>query len=493
MDERRFRRILRSALALSLATPAVIVVACTDALAPTAGEPHADLKGGVSDAAAAPLDCDAATLYGSPAGEWPGGPFQNREWEAGSYDASIPGRRPACGCAALPSDIACIVHRQFPCGEAAEDQALPIATCRAHCPPTDGAGRPLQSCKGERDGVFDASNYTGDFTKGGAPALKCNYIAPDACGCGVDDKVPLPEPCTDALRVFPCGEPSPTVVDASYQGPLYDDAVCAKHCSWAYGDASGHTQCGPGRDENGALMIKCYATGCFGRRPEGLADVSPACGEPIGAYFADACRMEAASVHAFAALREELRMHGAPAELVGRAERAQEDEVRHARMTAKLARRFGAEEGAWAEPPQVTSLGQRSLEAVALENAIEGCVNETYAALLAMWQGENARDGRVREAMRAIAEDETRHASLACSVAQWIEPLLDDEARSRVDEALAHAVRELARSSSLPPSGDLVVARLAPTAEQQAALVRALVSTLAVTRPRRALAAAAPT
>lgn len=365
-----------------------------------------------------------------------------------------------------------------------------MATCSAHCPPTDGTGRALQSCKGVRDGVFDASDYRGDFTKGGAPALECNYIAPGACGCGTSSGI-VGDLCVPALREFPCGELTPdAATENSFKELVFADEVCAKYCSYPSSADGGivHTRCGPGHDANGALVLTCFADGCPGRRPEGLADVTAARGEPVGAYFADSCHMEAASVHSFAALREELLMHGAPSDLVARAERAEADEVRHARMTARLARRFGAEEGAWAEPPEVAPLGRRSLEAIALENAVEGCVNETFAALLAMWQAEHARDRSVRDAMRAIAEDETRHAALARSVAQWLEPRLDGEARRRVEHSLAEAVGKLARLTRTP-SHALVDAGLAPAADQQDALVRALVSTLEMTRPNRVLAA----
>ena len=106
MDERHYRRILRSAFALSLATPAVVAVACGDAFVPATrvtGDPRAGAEAGVPVAAGdadapigAPIDCDAATLYGRPQGQWDGGVFQNRDWEAGVYwidDSGIQARR----------------------------------------------------------------------------------------------------------------------------------------------------------------------------------------------------------------------------------------------------------------------------------------------------------------------------------------------------------------------------------------------------------------
>ena len=53
------------------------------------------------------------------------------------------------------------------------------------------------------------------------------------------------------------------------------------------------------------------------------------------------------------------------------------------------------------------------------ENAREGCVRETFGALIAMHQAERAGDPIIRRAMRRIAEEETRHAELAWEVASW--------------------------------------------------------------------------
>ncbi len=40
--------------------------------------------------------------------------------------------------------------------------------------------------------------------------------------------------------------------------------------------------------------------------------------------------------------------------------------------------------------PRVVGRGPRCLETVALENAVEGCVHETYGAALARWQAKHA-------------------------------------------------------------------------------------------------------
>lgn len=105
-------------------------------------------------------------------------------------------------------------------------------------------------------------------------------------------------------------------------------------------------------------------------------------------------------------------------------------------------------------------------------------MNETYAALLAMWQAENARDKGVRDAMRAIAEDETRHAGLAWSVAAWLGPRLGPEARGRVEVALRAALTKLAHESRRPPNAALLVAGLVPDATAAERLLAALETTV---------------
>jgi hypothetical protein len=79
--------------------------------------------------------------------------------------------------------------------------------------------------------------------------------------------------------------------------------------------------------------------------------------------------------------------------------RAARDEVRHARVMKKLARRAGGH----VPGVQVQALHVRSLEEMALENVVEGCVRETFGAVVAMIQAERAGDARVRRAMRRIA------------------------------------------------------------------------------------------
>jgi hypothetical protein len=200
--------------------------------------------------------------------------------------------------------------------------------------------------------------------------------------------------------------------------------------------------------------------GCIvGRRPEGLRQSPNDLRASLGAFFAGSAALEAGSVPAFRRLARELARHGAPRSLAARALAAAGDEVRHARVVGELARSFGGSAQRWSAAPGVV----RDLEAVALENAVEGCVRETYGALVAQHQQRWARDARIRAVYRRIAVDETRHAELSWAVARWAEPRLPPAARRRVQDARSAAVSELEASvQSTPAAPHDAVAGLPP-------------------------------
>ena len=108
-------------------------------------------------------------------------------------------------------------------------------------------------------------------------------------------------------------------------------------------------------------------------------------------------------------------------------------------MTA-LARRFGGEPA----PVEIAPYAARDAFAIALENAIEGCVGETYSALVAQCQAITASDAQIRVALAAIADEETGHADLAWQVARWLEPQLTPAQREAVNAARAEAFARLA-------------------------------------------------
>jgi hypothetical protein len=93
--------------------------------------------------------------------------------------------------------------------------------------------------------------------------------------------------------------------------------------------------------------------------------------------------------------------------------------------------------------------GTRDLETIARENAVEGCVRETFAALVACRQARAAADPAIRATMSRIGPDETRHAALSWAVDAWAGERLPAAARRRVrdarHEATAELIRELGR------------------------------------------------
>jgi hypothetical protein len=192
------------------------------------------------------------------------------------------------------------------------------------------------------------------------------------------------------------------------------------------------------------VIIEVGSPGCvIGRLTSGLSLDVPASREGLGAYFAEMAHLEAAAVLAFERLSDELEALGAPRDLIERARTSADDETRHARDIGELARRFGGEAPA---TPRGDALPLRGALEMALENAQEGCVRETYGALVATHQALTADDARIREMLGRIAMDETRHAALSWDLAAWFDTQLEAGDRLRVRDARERALRCFERS-----------------------------------------------
>ena len=217
--------------------------------------------------------------------------------------------------------------------------------------------------------------------------------------------------------------------------------------------------------------VGCQTPQCvfLGRRPQGFLE-SSAAREDVAAAWCRAHALEAASVTAFQMLRAELRAHGAPKALLRSASRAARDEKRHARITRSIARRFGGAPRA----PELVPARPRDLEAIAIENAVEGCVRELFGVVVARWQADHAEDVNVRAAMARLAADELRHAALAFQVAAWTHGRLSPAARARVEASRSRAVEELAEEVQRPVPPDVARALGLPSAQQARALIDAL-------------------
>ena len=106
---------------------------------------------------------------------------------------------------------------------------------------------------------------------------------------------------------------------------------------------------------------------------------------------------------------------------------------------SSLARSHGAEP----TPPVRVSLPARGILELAIENAVEGCVHETWAALSAAHQARRAVDPALRAVFAGIADDEARHAELAWTIDAWIVDQLDATDRATVEAARRTAARQL--------------------------------------------------
>ncbi len=188
----------------------------------------------------------------------------------------------------------------------------------------------------------------------------------------------------------------------------------------------------------------------------------------LPSYLAEVCHLETAAVGAFVRLAAELQEHGAPERLIAGAHRAAAEEIGHARMTFELALRHGARPFPVASKPRAT----RSLLAIAIENASEGCVRETYGAACAHWQAARARSADLRRTWQRIAIEETHHAEWSHELAAWLMSHLTPEEQAEVRAAKARAVAELERAVETEPAEDLVREAGVPSATQARELLR---------------------
>ncbi|HEU0032100.1 MAG TPA: hypothetical protein VFQ53_15810 [Kofleriaceae bacterium] len=221
------------------------------------------------------------------------------------------------------------------------------------------------------------------------------------------------------------------------------EPLCAKVYERKYGyPADGFTECALTADTatNRDLVIYTPEVFCVGgRRPAGYRSGQHD-GDRVGAYLAQQAELEAASVRAFADLHADLRALGAPASLVRAVIAAAADEVRHAATCELLARRHGGSP----ELRMIEAAPRRSARALAVDNLVEGCIRETYGAVLAGYQARAARDPEVRAAMQQIALDEAKHAALSWKLDAWLRPQLSADDRRALHDAAEAARDELA-------------------------------------------------
>ncbi len=286
------------------------------------------------------------------------------------------------------------------------------------------------------------------------PQLECGLGVPSfdvsACGEG-GNRMRDDYSCGSATRQVPCDL---TVDAGGAVPPLCDstrlpDELCAVLC-WRAGDrcnvdggprctGASHVTCRVMTRARGRT-VECQDECPGGRRLGGYGGERSTAEHPLGRFFARLAQLETVSIVAFGVLATELAHHGAPPDLVRRALSARRDEVRHARVTWALARRFGARP---TRLVRAAKMAPRSLLEMAKENAREGCVRETYGAAITAHQARAATDGEIARVMESVARDESEHAALAWDLHRFFETRLDSSARSEVSATLREAFAEL--------------------------------------------------
>ncbi len=294
-------------------------------------------------------------------------------------------------------------------------------------------GETAQQGKGETGAAPDAATHDG--SEGDAPATSCGVASTTPIGGGGSSCGP------ESIFQFNGTQAECALPDGGLDCPTLcpeNASVAAVSCFFVQSD-----------------LYCFYSTCTTGRRPEGLELPAAPGATPTACLLAVLAHLEAASVDAFLHLARELRAHRraptCPAPVQKRRAPPARDEVRHARVITKLAQLRGAEVTKVRSRPQRL----RPLEAIAVENAVEGCVRETFGAAIAMIQAATARDDDVRAAMVGVGPDETRHAELAWAVARWLDTRLTPDGRARVRHALTRAAEALVKATSHGPDGDV--------------------------------------
>lgn len=168
----------------------------------------------------------------------------------------------------------------------------------------------------------------------------------------------------------------------------------------------------------------------------------------IARRWAERARFEHASIASFARFSMELLSVGAPPSLVSAAQQAGLDEVRHAQLALAIASEYAGTRLDLGPLDVGDALsGAMTLEAITVAAVVEGCVGETLAAMEAAATAAVAGP-RVRGALSAIAEDETRHAELAWAFVQWAADVGGPALRARIRAAFAQAFEQVRAEAS---------------------------------------------
>ena len=162
----------------------------------------------------------------------------------------------------------------------------------------------------------------------------------------------------------------------------------------------------------------------------------------ITAGWSFAAQQEHASIASFSKFSLELMAVGAPPSFLSRAHKAALDEIDHARMSFRIASVCAGQPlGPGPLPFSVASISETmTLQGSAIAAALDGCLNETIAALEAVAAAEGAKVEAVQLVLEEIGRDEQAHAELAWEYVAWAiglgGPTLREAIRSAVESEL---------------------------------------------------------
>jgi hypothetical protein len=314
------------------------------------------------------------------------------------------------------------------------------------------AGNAASDARADRDAIADAAVDTG-------PTCTTTRGADTGCGISVTLSCPIDPPAGGYTEAF-C---------ASVCGPRDNDGGWRNW--WGCGPAP-QTWGGDKGPDAGSKISTIYCYTCVaGRRPEGFAGAPT--DATVAGWLTQMAHLEEASISAFDDLGANLAAIGAPQWLLAAVTAARADEIRHTQTMTGLATKAGA-------TPAGVELGERKAKCaldLAVENAVEGCVRETYGALVAEWQATHAGRHDVRDAMRGIATDERAHAALSWAVADWLNARLTPHDRAQVQTAMVHAIDQLALEAAFPMGPDCERELGLPTPREASAMVDSLRAT----------------
>lgn len=207
-----------------------------------------------------------------------------------------------------------------------------------------------------------------------------------------------------------------------------------------------------------------------GRIPKNAVLLQPKINNALGHYFAEIASMETAAVTAFRFLVQELEAYQAPNALIQMAREAIQEEIGHAEMTRLLAQAYDT-----AVPAVIIDdFKLRSLFEIALDNAVEGCVNETFAAASGYWQQQFAEHPVFKAVIGHITDEESKHATLSWAIHEWVMPQLTSAQQLAIHHAQADAINQLEQTWLTKEDPRVRVAVGLPEAQEALSLLREL-------------------